>query len=304
MMKFPSIEDYLQEKKKFVDSYLDKIWEEIAGEGWEMQEELDSIYPAMRYSAMAEGKRLRPILAMAASETLGKPGEEISKVACALELIHTYSLVHDDLPAMDDDDLRRGKPTCHKVFGEDMAILAGDALLTYAFELLSQYGQDDPEAGMRIIQEVSRSAGPSGMIGGQVLDVKAEGREVTPHYLEETHRRKTAELIRASVLAGALAAGAERETLERLERFALYIGLAFQVADDLLNVSGNAGDMGKKTGTDRERGKATYPLLLGEKKARRKADELYNTAVSELDELGENFYLLKQLAYKMVYRSR
>ncbi len=293
--KVSSIEKYLEDKRIYVEECLEGLWES--------EKCPETIYRAMRYSSLAGGKRLRPILAMSAAEMLGKPGEDIWEVACALELIHTYSLVHDDLPAMDDDDLRRGKPTCHRVFGEDMAILAGDALLTYSFELLSSYGRKNPEAGVRIIEEISRSAGPSGIIGGQVLDLQAEGIEVSLTHLEEIHRLKTGALIKAAIVSGALAAGASPGTLDRLERYALQAGLAFQVADDLLNVKGDPGKMGKSTGTDEKRGKATYPSLLGEEEARRRADSLYCSAVSELEYFGERSYLLRQLTRKLVYRS-
>ncbi len=289
------VETYLEAKKRLVDSCLEGLWEEGGFP--------ENIYRAMRYSTMAGGKRLRPILAMATAEMLGKPGEELWEVACALELIHTYSLVHDDLPAMDDDDLRRGKPTCHRVFGEDVAILAGDALLTFAFELLSRYGARNPGAAVRITGEISRAAGPSGMIGGQLLDLAAEGKEeISLSQLEQIHLLKTGCLIKASVLAGGLAAGAGSRELEKLESYGREAGKAFQVADDLLNLSGEEARLGKRTGTDRERGKATYPLVLGEEEARRRADLMYEAAIRELDFFGESSHLLQQLTRKLVYR--
>ena len=224
---------------------------------------------AMRYSLFAGGKRVRPILCLAAAESVkdfdNDFPETVMLAACALECIHTYSLIHDDLPAMDDDDLRRGKPTNHKVFGEAGAILAGDSLLTYAFELLSRDAQQALPARDRlaIISIISKAVGPEGMVGGQFLDLTHEGKEVDYAMLREIHSRKTGALITASVQTGAVLGSSTPEQFEALTRYGLKIGLAFQIIDDLLNVEGTAEQLGKAAGSDAARNKATYPALFG-----------------------------------------
>jgi geranylgeranyl diphosphate synthase type II len=279
---------------------------------------------AMGYSLFAPGKRLRPLLAVLACEATGGESEQAVPAACAVEMVHTYSLVHDDLPAMDDDDLRRGLPTCHKKFGEALAILAGDALLTLAFQVLAEgYG---PRTAAVSCSELAAGAGAAGMVGGQVLDLEAEGR-FTPSYspgftpgpelpgvnpglyeLEATHRRKTGALFRSAVRLGVYAAqaertaGASRPALAAADAYAAAFGLAFQVTDDLLDVEGSADKAGKRVGKDAARGKLTYPGLLGVEESRRRAAELGRQAVAAAEGLGSP--LLAKLARFVVERDR
>ena len=231
------------------------------------------IYEAMRCSVEAGGKRLRPILTLAAAETFGADCDAVMEIACAVELIHTYSLIHDDLPAMDNSDLRRGKPTCHCVFGEAVAVLAGDALLTYAFELVARYGLERGCAreALQIGAELARSAGVAGMIGGQVLDLQAEGRVLELNELEQLDSLKTGALLQAAARCGALAAKATPAQLQALTGYASRLGLAFQIVDDLLDRESTAAELGKPAGSDQALAKATYPALLGEDAARRRA---------------------------------
>lgn len=230
------------------------------------------IYEAVRYSIFNGGKRIRPILCLAAAEAVGGDLVPAIPVACALELIHAYSLIHDDLPAMDNDDFRRGKPTCHKVFGEGMAILAGDALLTEAFVLLSRAEKImfSAERRLAVIQEIAYAAGIGGMVGGQALDVISEKTGADEKTLEEIHRRKTGALIVAAVRSGALIFNAGKDKIEALTEYGMHVGQAFQIADDILNVEGDSDLMGKQTGSDAARNKITYPSLLGIQTAREK----------------------------------
>jgi geranylgeranyl diphosphate synthase, type II len=261
-----------------------------------------TIHQAMRYSVFAGGKRIRPILCYEAARFFSQQLDAAATVGCALEFIHTYSLIHDDLPALDNDDLRRGKPTSHKKFGVAMAILAGDGLLTLAFETLSK-ASVAPERRVRIIAEVGHAAGTmNGMVGGQVADVEAEGKQVDAAALEYIHRSKTAALIRASVIAGALAGGAHDEDVERLGHFGEAIGWAFQVVDDLLDVEESSAALGKTAGKDKAQKKATYPALFGVEKSRAFAQELAARAHRELDCYGERAAYLRQLAEYLVAR--
>lgn len=236
------------------------------------------LHQAMRYSVLAGGKRLRPILALAAYEyCAGDPdraNQTVHKAMAALEAVHTYSLIHDDLPCMDDDDLRRGRPTCHKQFDEAIATLAGDALHVVAFEWLAETGSTE------VVLELSRAVGTSGMLGGQMADIEAEGREVTREEIAEIHRRKTAALIAASVRIGAMLAGAEEPTLNRLSSFGQKIGLAFQIVDDILDIEGDQALLGKQVGSDTRNGKATYPAVVGLEIARAEATRLIDEALA------------------------
>jgi len=265
-----------------------------------------NLHQAMRYSVMAGGKRIRPVLMMAACEAAGGDAEQVVPVACAMEMIHTYSLIHDDLPAMDDDDFRRGRPTCHKVFGEAMAILAGDALLTEAFVLLSSpdTARCLPHGALRrIIHIVARNAGSFGMVGGQAVDIESEGREVDTAILEYIHTHKTGALILASIKAGALAGGADEAAYGCLTRYGEAVGLAFQVADDILDVVGDEKVLGKKVGVDEVRGKATYPALFGLAEAQKRAVELRDLALAALDPLPATAEPLRQIARFIVDRT-
>jgi len=262
------LEAYLKDRQKIVEEALQRY---LPDEDSIPQE----LHTAVHYSVFAGGKRIRPILCLAALEACGGDMAPAMPVACALELIHTYSLIHDDLPAMDNDDFRRGKPTSHKVFGEAVAILAGDALLTEAFVLLSRAEKVRLAAERRlaVIQEIASAAGISGMVGGQALDICAEKIQPDFEGLTDIHRRKTGALIVAAVKSGAILAGASDEKIHALEVYGGHIGIAFQIADDILNVEGDSKLMGKKTGSDAALGKVTYPSLLGLATARKKLTE-------------------------------
>ncbi|MGM0688840.1 MAG: polyprenyl synthetase family protein [Bacillota bacterium] len=291
------IGQYMDQKKNIIDLALA---ERVPQSGPTI------IIDAMRHSLEAGGKRLRPILVLAAADTLGSEDSSIIEVACALEYIHTYSLIHDDLPAMDNSDLRRGKPSCHRVFGEALAILAGDALLTLAFELVANYGRKYGREGkaLEIITILAEAAGVTGMIGGQVLDLKAEGTEPTLEEIESIAEMKTGALLKAAVLCGAIAADATSKQLNSLNIYASNIGPAFQIIDDLLDYEGTTEELGKPAGVDQTRFKATYPALLGQAEARQRADLLYTEALKALDNLDCNSELLSGLAEKMIYRTR
>ncbi|MBI4715345.1 MAG: polyprenyl synthetase family protein, partial [Nitrospirae bacterium] len=245
----------------------------------------DELFDAMRYSLLGGGKRVRPILALAAAEAVGGETEPVLPAAAAIEMIHTYSLIHDDLPAMDDDAFRRGRPTNHTVFGEAAAILAGDGLLTQAFGLLSEEAMEGrwaPEAAVRVIWEIAMAAGPMGMVGGQALDMDGSKEGVDRDALELIHRTKTGALIRASVRVGGILGGGSEGALEALSRYAEAIGLAFQVADDILDVEGSRDDLGKDTQKDAARRKNTYPALLGLEGARETLLRLVSDAEESL----------------------
>jgi len=261
-----------------------------------------SIHKAMRYSVFAGGKRIRPILCIEAAKLFSERGEGAVEVGCALEFIHTYSLVHDDLPALDDDDLRRGKPTNHKVFGEAIAILAGDALLTLAFQTLAM-APVEPQRRLALLAMIAEAAGTDrGMIGGQVADLEAEGKPSDTGMLEYIHRSKTAALIRASIVAGAIAGGAERADLSRLMNFGENIGWAFQVVDDILDVEESSAALGKTAGKDQAQKKATYPALHGLEVSRDIAVDLEKKALSELEFYGPRAANLRELAQFLVAR--
>lgn len=261
-----------------------------------------SIHQAMRYSVSAGGKRIRPILCVESARLFTADLNGAVDAGCALEFIHTYSLIHDDLPALDNDDLRRGKPTNHKVFGEAIAILAGDALLTLAFQTLAN-APIEAARRVRAISEVGAAAGTvNGMVGGQVADIEGERKPVDQAGLEYIHRSKTAALIRASIVAGAIAGGALDEDVERLRRFGENIGWAFQVVDDILDVEESSAALGKTAGKDQAQQKATYPSLYGLEKSRKISSDLSERAISELDTYGERGANLRALGEFLVAR--
>jgi len=267
----------------------------------------EPIVEAMKYSLMAGGKRIRPVLCIAATEAVGGKPPAVLPAACALEMVHTYSLIHDDLPAMDNDDLRRGKPTCHVAFDEATAILAGDALLTLAFEVLSSVqftGENRASGWLKIIHIISTAAGYRGMIRGQMLDMAAEGQHLTIDELKSMHALKTGALIEASLLCGALLADARKRQVEILKTYARNIGLAFQVTDDILNVEGNPKIMGKAVGTDKLREKSTYPALLGLETSRQFAENLVNEALQALEVFDKKADPLRALATYIIERKR
>jgi len=264
-----------------------------------------SIHKAMRHSVFAGGKRLRPVLCMQAGRMVaGSLPAGIDELGAALELLHTYSLIHDDLPALDNDDLRRGRPTCHKVFGEALAILAGDALQTRAYEVLAKLNCP-AEARVRIVEEIARGTGTvEGMIGGQVVDLEAERTAPNAVMLEYIHRSKTGALIAASLVSGGLYAGGKDDAVVHLETFGQSIGLAFQIVDDVLDVTQTSEQLGKTAGKDTAAKKATYPALFGVDESLRKAEELVSTAFAELDGFAERAESLKELARFLVERKK
>jgi len=260
---------------------------------------------AMRYSLEAGGKRLRPILCISASEVVGACEADVMPAACALELIHTYSLIHDDLPAMDDDDLRRGKPTCHKAFDEATAILAGDALLTAAFEILAHAGRHQSHSALKWLEAIyfiARAAGYCGMVEGQMMDISSEGKTITVEALERLQRLKTGALIEASVCVGALLGGGSAQEIAALGAYGRHIGLAFQVADDILNVEGTPEMLGKPVGSDEALQKATRPSLTGLDQAKARASQLVDKAAKALRIFGEKGEPLVALARYVIER--
>ncbi len=296
------IKPYLEEQRKLVEEHLARFM--LPAEG-----DFARLIEAMRYSLFVGGKRVRPILCLAAARAVTGDtslDREVMPVACAMECIHTYSLIHDDLPAMDNDDLRRGKPTNHKVFGEAEAILAGDGLLSFAFELLGDPDNSTLPAGarLRICHTIARAAGPLGMVGGQSLDMANEGKDIPYELLRTIHRSKTGALITAAVEAGGIAAGADSTQLDALVTYGNAIGLAFQIVDDLLNVESTTEQLGKTAGSDADAGKATYPALFGIEKSRTMAREAVATAIGALESFGESAEPLRALATYIVERKR
>ena len=256
----------------------------------------ERLHEAMRYSLFAGGKRLRPVLAYATWEMLNGQGEDIFYVTSALEMFHTFSLIHDDLPCMDDDDLRRGKPTAHKQFDEATAVLSGDALVILGFELLGKTKY--PET----ISVAAKALGSQGMIGGQVVDIESEGKEVQLGTVQYIHMYKTAALLRASIVCGAIAAGADQKTIEIFGEYGNAIGLAFQIVDDILDIEQTTEQLGKDAGSDLERGKATYPALIGLEASKARAQELYEEAIASLDKLDVDTSIFKELANFIITR--
>jgi geranylgeranyl diphosphate synthase type II len=283
----------------------DALAQTLSGEEGDARQDCPArLREAMRYSVLGGGKRLRPILALMAAEACGGELDSALPVACALEVVHTYSLIHDDLPAMDDDDLRRGRPTCHKVFDEATAILAGDGLLTFAFEILAREVHP-AESAIACVTALAEAVGPSGMVGGQMADLEAEGQnDASIERLEAIHRRKTGALLRAALRMGAIVAGATEHELEALDMYGRSIGLAFQIVDDLLDVEGDEAKLGKRVNKDRDHGKWTYPGLLGVEASRARARELAEDAAAALQPLGERAWRLKELAWNLLERDR
>ncbi|RAK22326.1 geranylgeranyl diphosphate synthase type II [Anoxybacillus vitaminiphilus] len=250
------VEQFLRENKQLVDRQLPLYVEHLDAP--------EIIKQAMIYSLKAGGKRIRPLLLLATLKAFGKEVELGLPVACAIEMIHTYSLIHDDLPSMDNDDLRRGKPTNHKVFGEAMAILAGDGLLTYSFQVIAEMDHQDvtPEIKIKLISELAKAAGPEGMVAGQVADMQGEGKQLSLDELEYIHQNKTGRMLQYSIIAGAILAGASEQQIRQLSQFAYHLGLAFQIRDDILDIEGTEEKIGKPVGSDIENKKVTYPSLL------------------------------------------
>jgi geranylgeranyl diphosphate synthase, type II len=291
-----NINEYFKEKSALVDRWLDRL---LPSES----ETPSTIHGAMRYSIFAGGKRLRPILTIATGEIFGAAEEQLLPAACSIEMIHTYSLIHDDLPAMDNDDMRRGRPTNHVVYGEAMAILAGDALLTQAFRTLADYQSSSGSARVRVISEVAKAAGTTrALIGGQVLDIQSEGKNLTGEELEVIHRAKTGALITCAVRIGAIIGGAGESELNSLTEFGEKAGLSFQVADDLLDQTATSEELGKTPGKDLASRKATYATLYGLDGAREMAGRLSQEAITAARCIGRDTRMLQEIARFIVER--
>jgi len=293
-----SITNYLSRRASEVNQWLDRF---VPSESTPPRQ----LHRAMRYSLLAGGKRLRPTLVLASGEALGAETDDLMPAACAIEMIHTYSLIHDDLPAMDNDDLRRGRPTCHKAFGEAVAILAGDALLTQAFRVLSA---DAPhrDAGrqVQVIREVATAAGTvDALIGGQMADMESEGKSVDGSTLEYIHRSKTGAMIAASVVVGGIIAAANEEQIRKLRGYGDRIGLAFQIADDLLDVTSTSEQLGKTPGKDQASNKATYPAIHGVAASHARAREVVDEAIEIVSSLGLETRVLEELARFIIARN-
>ncbi len=294
------LKEYLNEKRIIVEKALNNYLPETPGPA-------EELYNAMRYSLFAGGKRIRPILCIAAAEAVGGTHDDVMPVACAFEMIHTYSLIHDDLPAMDDDDLRRGKPTNHMVYGEAIAILAGDGLLTEAFrvmacpELIERAGA---ERYRRVMEMVASAAGARGMVLGQALDIRAEGKKIETSHMEIIHAHKTGALLRASITTGAILGGGTDEQIERLDKYGKYIGLAFQISDDILDIEGSTEELGKQTGVDVERGKNTYPSNYGIERSKNMLKEITEKAVEIISGFDKKADILRQIAFYIMERKK
>jgi geranylgeranyl diphosphate synthase, type II len=291
------IRSYLSVSKKLVDEQLERL---LPAEN----EEPSTIHKAMRHSVFAGGKRVRPILVLASGESLAGDRDVLLHLGSAIEMMHTYSLIHDDLPALDNDDLRRGVPTCHKVFGEAMAILAGDALMTRCYQVLADIPKLPDSVKVSIIREISSATGTiKAMIGGQVVDLESEGKSVSTHVLEYIHYSKTGALLSACVRCGALAAGANAEELHALTEFGQKIGLVFQIVDDILDVTSSSEVLGKTAGKDEKVKKATYPAFYGIEASKQKANELVASALQDIRDFGKEAVYLRNLARFIVSRT-
>lgn len=291
---------YLENKRKLVDEALRSFFPETI-------EPADELFNAMKYSLFAGGKRLRPIICIAGAEAVGGDEKDVLPVACALEMIHTYSLIHDDLPSMDNDDMRRGKPTSHKVFGEAVALLAGDGLLTEAFSLMARGAEShniSPEALIRVIRIIADAAGCRGMVGGQVVDIQYEGMGGDISVVRFIHERKTGALIRASVVSGAVLGGGKEDEINRLSIYGERIGLAFQISDDILDIEGDAILMGKEVGGDIDREKLTYPSAVGIEESKKIQSRLIEEAIDSLNTFDKRAESLRNIARYIIERKR
>jgi geranylgeranyl diphosphate synthase type II len=297
MMNSFNLKSYLSSKREQINEELDSIF----------ANDSSRIIRAMKYSLMAGGKRIRPILCIAAAETVGGPSQDVIRAACAIEMIHTYSLIHDDLPAMDNDEIRRGQATCHVAFDEATAILAGDALLTLAFEVLSSMKfikENHVIDWMKVIHTISTAAGYKGMIEGQMQDMASEGDLLCLEDLENMHALKTGALIEASVTVGAILGKGSIHQIQQLRTYAKCVGLAFQVTDDLLDVEGDPNVMGKNAGSDQARNKSTFPALIGIEQSKQFAKKLVNNGLKALDYFDNKAHPLRAIAYYIVDRKK
>ena len=291
-----TLNDILNEKITIINEELSKYLPKI-------ENAQKNIYDAMGYSLFAGGKRLRPVIMLLVCDMLGGKTKEVLPFACAMEMIHTYSLIHDDLPAMDNDDLRRGKPTNHKVFGEAMAILAGDALLNKAFEIVSSAEYENQKNVLKAISILSNSSGTEGMIGGQVVDIEAENKSISSDELLYLHSLKTGAIIRSSGVIGAVMSNASDKEINAIDSFCYNLGIAFQIQDDLLDVLGNSELLGKNTGSDKENKKTTFITLFGVEKSKQAVNDYTQKAISSLDIFEGKENTLKELAYHLINRN-
>lgn len=291
---------YLDERKAIVDRELEACFPEPEGIA-------SDVLSAMKYSLFAGGKRLRPILCMAGAEAVGGVGTQVLSVACALELIHTYSLIHDDLPLMDNDDLRRGKPTNHRVFGEAVALLAGDGLLTEAFSMMAgpEFRKKvSPDVLLKVIDLISRAAGYRGMVGGQAVDIQSEGTPPDLCLVEFIHTHKTGALIAAAVASGAMLGGGDEKQIEAITSYGRNIGLAFQISDDILDIEGESKTLGKTAGADQQKGKMTFPAVVGLEKSRELEEELVEAAIQALEDFEQGADPLRHIARYIIERKK
>ena len=295
------LKNYLEEKRAIVNEALKEIFPPSTAPSRD-------IVKAMNYSLFAGGKRLRPILCMAGAEAVGGNGRSVLPVACALELIHTYSLIHDDLPVMDDDDMRRGKPTSHKVFGEALAVLAGDGLLTEAFRIMTltdtHQGQVNAQSLLRVVALIAEAAGYQGMVGGQVVDIQSEGKDVDLPLVEFIHIHKTGALITASVSSGAILGGGEETQISAIKEYGQKIGLAFQISDDILDIEGDSAEMGKSIGGDVEKKKITFPSVIGIDRSKTIQQEMVDQALEALKPFDHRAEPLRQIAAYIIERKK
>lgn len=290
------LKNFLTETSELVNQKLDELVPKP-------EIEPQNLHRAIRWSLFAGGKRFRPALTIAVGNCFGAPTEKLLATAAALEMVHTYSLVHDDLPAMDDDDLRRGQPTCHVKFGEANAILAGDVLQTLAFQVIAEDENLTPKTRVKLISEIARAAGtPAGMVAGQVFDLAAEGEQISGEHLKRIHERKTGAMIVAAARSGAIVAEASEKELEAISTYAAQLGLLFQIVDDLLDLSGTASDLGKTPGKDARAEKATYPALYGAERAQKFADETHRNCISALAVIEKPTQLLREIADFILHR--
>lgn len=290
------LKSYLNEKRKLVESHLYKsVGDDTIPK---------TLRDAMAYSLEAGGKRLRPILVIAGAEAVGCSAGQVMNIAVALEMIHTFSLIHDDLPAMDDDSLRRGKPTNHKVFGEAVAILAGDGLLAQAFSVLAGTLAAEPALLIEVIRDIADATGGKGMTGGQVIDIESTGKKITESELTKLHSYKTGALIRVCAVSGAKLCGASKSQIEALSRYGEVIGLAFQIADDILDIEGDQATIGKDIGSDVEKGKNTYPSIVGIEASRKKAKDLIQEATDLVSMFGDKGTSLSAIAQYIIDRQK
>ncbi|MEN6371965.1 MAG: polyprenyl synthetase family protein [Armatimonadota bacterium] len=290
------LKQYLKERKAIVDAALDRYLPPAA-------DQPGVVHEAMRYSTIDGGKRIRPILTLAGCDAVGGRIEMAMPAACALECIHAFSLIHDDLPCMDDDDLRRGRPTSHKVFGEAMALLAGDALFAFAFQMISETPKGvTSDVVLEVWRRIAEATGTNGMVGGQVMDMLAQGRKANLREIEQIHRRKTGALLEVAVVIGGMLGGGSKEQVDALSCYGRNIGLAFQIADDILDIKGDAEKLGKPIGSDLEMGKATYPSVIGIEKSMELAKKAMDDAIAALSIFDEKAGPLREIAKFVVER--